>query len=266
MADLYGKRVVWPQTPKRRAAVLAAGMLIAVAVLYATFEFGRYEAGFRVVDSMRGALLAAARIRDLEAQNARQREERETADVGRRVDREGYQQVEQSLGDMQSQIGRLQQDLSFYRGLVQPDSVVHVKVQTLQIVPAATSGQYGLKFVLMQTGKPEKSVSGTVAVAIDGTYAGKPAALSLYQVSPAHRGGLVYSFRYFQNYNEPVQLPTGFEPTRVDMEIHAGKDATHRFRQSFVWKAQGMSTEAQMPGEATGSVGNGESDGRTQTE
>ena len=90
--------------------------------MYAAFELGRYDAGFRVVDSVRGALAASARIRGLEAENERQRTELEAADVARRVDREGYKQVERSLGDMQSQIARLNQDLSFYRGLVQPDS------------------------------------------------------------------------------------------------------------------------------------------------
>jgi hypothetical protein len=161
------------------------------------------------------------------------------------VDREGYKQVEKSLGDMQSQIARLTQDLSFYRGLVQPDTLVHVKVQTMQIVPQAAAGQFSLKFVLMQTGKPEKNVAGTVALAIEGLLRGKPVNLSLYQVSVAKRAGLAYSFRYFQDYDEPVQLPAGFEPTRIDIEIHAGKDALHGFRQAFVWKAQGMSTETE---------------------
>jgi hypothetical protein len=40
-------------------------------------------------------------------------------------------------------------------------------------------------------------------------------------------------------------LPPGFEPTRIDIEIHAGRDAAHGFRQAFVWKAQGMSTETE---------------------
>ena len=72
----------------------------------------------------------------------------------RRIDRESYKQVQRSVGDMQSQIARLTQDLSFYRGLVQPDSLVHVKVQQMQIVPV-TAGRFSLKFVLMQTGKPD---------------------------------------------------------------------------------------------------------------
>jgi hypothetical protein len=255
MADLFGKLVVRSYTPKRRAVLLTVTALLAIVVLYAAFELGRYDAGFRVVDSMRGALSASARIRDLEAENGRQREQLEAADVARRVDREGYKQVERSLGDMQSQIARLTQDLSFYRGLVQPDSLVHVKVQTMQIVPEGAAGQFRLKFVLMQTGKPEKEVTGNVAVAIDGLLHGKPVNLSFYQVSPSHRGGLTYSFRYFQDYDEPIQLPQGFEPTRVEVELHAGRDATHGFRQAFVWKAQGMSVETEAPGSDAAGIG-----------
>ncbi len=84
-----------------------------------------------------GALSPARASADLEAENEKQRSQLEAAEVARRVDREGYKQVERSLGDMQSQIARLNQDLSFYRGLVQPDSVIHVKVQQMQIVPDA---------------------------------------------------------------------------------------------------------------------------------
>jgi hypothetical protein len=249
MADLFGKLVVRSHEPRRRAVLLALGAALGLFVLYAVFELGRIDAGFRVVDSVRGALSASERIRGLEAENSRQRGELEAADVARRVDREGYKQVERSLGDMQSQIARLNQDLSFYRGLVQPDSLVHVKVQTLQIVPGPSAGQFGLKFVLMQTGKPEKSVAGSVVVTIDGLQRGKPVSLNLAQLTPSRRGGLAYSFRYFQDYDELVQLPPGFEPTRVGVEIFAGREAQHGFRQAFVWKAQGVSMETEVAGQ-----------------
>ena len=227
--------------------LLGLAALLAVAILYAAFELGRYDAGFRVVDSVRGAFSASARIRNLEAENQKQRSQLEAAEVARRVDREGYKQVERSLGDMQSQIARLNQDLSFYRGLVQPDSIIHVKVQQMQIVPEPTPGQYRLKFVLMQTGKPDRVVGGNAAITVDGLLQGKPSSLSFAQVTPTRRVSLAYSFRYFQDYDEPIQLPQGFEPTRVGVEIHGSKDrdASHSFRQAFVWKAQGMSVETE---------------------
>jgi hypothetical protein len=268
MADLFGKLVIRSYAPKRGGALLALAVLLAVVLLYGAFELGRYDAGFRVVDSVRGALSASARIRALEAQIERQREQLAAADVARRVDREGYKQVERSLGDMQSQIARLTQDLSFYRGLVQPDSLVHVKVQQMQIVPVPAPGQYRLKFVLMQTGKPDNMVAGNVAIAIDGLLSGKPSTLSFTQVSNNHRSGLIYAFRYFQDYDEPVQLPPGFEPTRIGIEIHSGRDAAHGFRQAFVWKAQGMSMETEAGGDPTNSQARpkGGADVQTETE
>ena len=273
MADLLGKLVVRSHAPRRRALLLAAAVLLALVVLYGAFELGRYEAGFRVVDSVRGAFSASARIRKLEAENARQREQLEAAEVARRVDREGYKQVERSLGDMQSQIARLNQDLSFYRGLVQPDSLVHVKVQQMQIVPETSPGQFRLKFVLMQTGKPAATVAGNVTASIDGLLRGKPVSLTYAQVSPAHRAGLSYSFRYFQDYDEPVELPPEFEPTRIGVEIHSGRDAAHSFRQAFVWKTQGLSSETEAAGAGVpgGPVGNvpqtkGGADVQTETE
>ncbi len=268
MADMFGKLVVRSHEPRRRALSWALAALLALIMLYGAFELGRYDAGFRVVESVRGALSAGSRIRALEADNNRQRQQLAAADVARRVDREGYKQVERSLGDMQSQIARLTQDLSFYRGLVQPDSLVHVKVQQMQIVPG-TARQFRLKFVLMQTGKPDKMVTGTAAIVIDGLLGGKPVSVTFDQVAPGRRGGLSYSFRYFQDYDESVQLPPGFEPTRIEVDIRPGKDTAHGFRQAFVWKAQGMSVETEAPGAGAAGMGGakrGDSDVRAQTE
>ena len=179
----------------------ATAAVLGIAVLYVAFELGRFDAGFRVIDSVRGALAASARIRELESENDDQRRQLAAADVARRVDREGYKQVERSLGDMQSQIARLNQDLSFYRGLVQPVSLIHVKVQQMQIVPdagapgaAAVPGaaaprgaaQYHLKFVLIQSGKPDSVVSGTAAIVIDGLL---PRSLLLDTVARVSSGG-----------------------------------------------------------------------------
>ena len=250
MADLFGKLVV-RAAPRRRAWLLTGLLLTLALVVYAIFEAGRYEAGFRVIDSVRGALASSSRIRALEAENSRLRTQLEAADVGRRVDQEGYKQVQRSLGDMQSQIARLNQDLSFYRGLVQPDSLVHVKVQQMQIVPEPAEGQFRLKFVLMQTGKPDKEVSGSSSIVIDGLQGGRPQSLKFAEISPNRRESLAYSFRYFEDFDELVRLPKAFAPTRIGVEIHTGRDQSRGFRQAFAWKAQGMSVEMEANGGTT---------------
>jgi hypothetical protein len=227
----------------RAALMYGGGTLLLIVLLYAVFELGRYDAGYHAVDS--------ERLRTLEEENATQRAQIEAAEVSRRVDREGYKQVERNFGDMQSQIARLNQDLSFYRGLVQPDSGVGIKVQQMQIVSEAATGQFRLKFILMQTGKPKNSVNGSVAVAIDGLQGGKPLSLTASQLGADTHASLAYGFKYFQDYDQLVQLPAGFEPIRVRTEIHSGRDTAHGFHQAFVWKAQGMSLETD-PGPVSG--------------
>jgi hypothetical protein len=52
-----------------------------------------------------------------------------------------------------------------------------------------------------------------------------------------------------------VQLPPGFEPTRIGVEMRSARDPNHGFRQAFIWKAQGMSMETEAPGEEPGGLG-----------
>jgi len=119
--------------------------------------------------------------------------------------------------------------------------------------------------VLMQTGKPDSVVSGSAVITVDGLQRGKPSSLSFGQVTPNRRVGLAYSFRYFQDYDESILLPLGFEPTRVGVEIRSSKDrdSSHSFRQAFVWKAQGMTVETEASGNAPAK---GEANVQTETE
>ncbi len=133
----------------------------------------------------------------------------------------------------------------------------------MQIVPGTAADQYHLKFVLMQSGKSSGTVSGYLSITIDGLQQGRPQSLSFEQVAPAGPSRLSYSFRYFQDYDEPLQLPTGFEPTRIGVELHIGRDTNHSFRQAFVWKAQGMSVETDA---ATGTQAKGAINVQAQTE
>ena len=80
----------------------------------------------------------------------------------------------------------------------------------------------------MQTGKPDKEVSGSASIVIDGLQGGKPQSLDFAEISPNRRASLAYSFRYFEDYDEIVRLPKGFEPTRVGVELHSGKDQSSR--------------------------------------
>ena len=242
MVDPTRKLVVRSYAPRRRALLLGAAIGIGVLGTYGVFELGRAVAGYDVIDATRAALAASRRIRTLERENAKQSAEIAAADVARRVDREGAAQLERNLADLQGQIARLNQSLAFYRGLVQPDSIVKAKVQQMQIVPLPAPRRFRLKFVLMQVGSPTRTVAGRIALTLLGRRGGRESRLSLPQISASHRADLRYSFRDFQNFDETLRLPAGFVPERIGVVLRDG--AGREYRQAFLWRTQGMSSEA----------------------
>ena len=60
MGDSFDKLVVRTHAPRRRAILLGLAVPAGLVLLYASFELGRYDAGFRVVDSVRGAGVLSA--------------------------------------------------------------------------------------------------------------------------------------------------------------------------------------------------------------
>ena len=222
MADSFGKLVVRAHAPKRLVRSGSLGLIAALGAAFVVLALSRSAATMRdFAWSIRcAAPCPRARIRSLEAENDSQRRQLEAAEVARRVDREGYRQVERSLGDMQSQIARLNQDLNFYRGpgaagVAHPrQSAADADRSADRLRPAGTR----LKFVLMQTGKPDKEVVGSVSAhARWVALRGKPMSLSFAQASPSRRISLAYSFKYFQDYDEAHRAAAGF---RADARGH----------------------------------------------
>jgi hypothetical protein len=66
----------------------------------------------------------------------------------------------------------------------------------------------------------------------------KPVQLMLAEAGGETRAdGLVpFQFRYFQNLEQTVTLPTGFEPKAVNVEVKSSRLAP--VRESFPWQVQ----------------------------
>jgi hypothetical protein len=69
-------------------------------------------------------------------------------------------------------------------------------------------------------------------------------------VSPKGRPSLAYSFRYFQDFDEIVQLPTDFQATKVNVEIRAGRSTAAGVHQAFAWRTGGLPIEPDSKGGA----------------
>jgi hypothetical protein len=237
--EIPGKLVVRTYAPARRWIVLAIVLLLAGLALYVMFELGRYKAGY---DAMQAAAQRDGLTHQIDQLEREQRELRvqlaaaEQASVGESRERA---EVARTIGELQAQVARDQQEMEFYRGLVaQPGQPAGdaVRVQQFRIAALPGDQHYALRFSLSRQQRPEEAISGTIAISVDGSRDGGTASADLAAMTGG-KNELAFNFRYFATIEQQVTLPGDFKPERVTIEVRPGRKGVAPYRQTFVWNA-----------------------------
>jgi outer membrane murein-binding lipoprotein Lpp len=223
----------------RRRAVLIVGTLGVLIALYLMYEWGRFEGGYSKFAEIQQRRELNAKIESLQEENERLRAAVAAAELDRKVENKAYADVEKNLADLQAQVLKHREQLTFYRGIVSPeDGIGGLRIQRFQVLPGAGDHQYRLRLVLVQSMRQESVVSGSVVVQLEGVRENRPVQLSLSEAAKMQRadGQLPFQFRYFQNLEQDIVLPDGFEPRAVTVEVRSPR--MDPVRESYPWRVQ----------------------------
>jgi hypothetical protein len=237
-----GQLVVRYHSSWRRRAALIGAAFGALALLYLMYEWGRFEGGYSKFAEIQRRRELAAQIEALERDKEKLRAQVAAAELARDVDHKSYADVERDLADLQAQVLKAREELTFYRGIVSPeDGIGGLRIQRFQVLPGAADHHYRLRLVLVQSMRQDTVVSGAVSVLIEGVRDNRAVELPLAQVGAKTRAdGLVpFQFRYFQNLEQDIVLPDGFEPRAVTVEVRSSRLAP--VRESHPWQVQAES-------------------------
>lgn len=237
-----GQLVVRYHSTWRRGAALVGAAIGALALLYIMYEWGRFEGGYSKFAEVQRRRELAAQIEALESDNEKLRAQVAAAELARNVDDRAYADVEKNLADLQAQVLKAREELTFYRGIVSPeDGIGGLRVQRFQVLPGAADQHYRLRLVLVQSMRQDAVVSGAVSIQIEGMSQNRPIELSLAQAGGKTRadGLLPFQFRYFQNLEQDIALPDGFEPRAVNVEVRSPRLSP--VRESYPWQVQSES-------------------------
>ncbi len=233
-----GRLVVRYRAPWRRPLMVCAIAWVAALVIYLIFEWGRVAGGFSKVAELQQRRALMSQITVLKQDNDKLRASTTAATLGREMDRKAYADVEKNLSELQAQLLKQREDLVFYRGIISPkEGVDGLRIQRFQVLPVGVGNHYRLRLVLVQSMRQDTMVSGSIGVEIEGVRDNKPTNLIV-----AGGGGrssdehLPFQFRYFQNLEHDVELPQGFEPHAVNVEIRTAK--LDPLRESYRWQLQ----------------------------
>ena len=231
-----GQLVVRYHTPVKRRALVIALIVVVVALIYGAFELGRYRAGYDVLSAARARGALQTRLSELQAENEMLRREKANAELHREVSERSYADIQKMVADLQSQLLRQREELAFYRGIVSPeDGIGGLRVQRFQVVPTEAERQYKLRLVLVQSMRQNTVANGSVQLEVSGVRGSEPVRLPLPAIA-ASRESLPFSFRYFQDLEQVVELPADFEPHSVEIYVRSARQP--ELRESFPWKIQ----------------------------
>lgn len=218
--------------------MVRAGVVVAIVICaYLTFELGRIQAGYSISDAVAEREVMEQQIERLEAGIVAYKERVALLQTHRDIDKAAYRDVEASLADLQQKIQEQRDAIEFYRGIISPaDGGKGLRVQDLKLEKGANEGLYNLRLVLVQVKQHDRSVKGEVNFSLEGEQDGVTKTYSLAELLPENeQSSWPFSFRYFQNFDRQLLLPTGFQPERINIEVKSRTKSVASVKQSFRW-------------------------------
>lgn len=230
-------------TPGVRAALVATAAAIAVTggwMLYRTVtsfgmsEYERAQTEIQRIKADRQAL--SAQLREAKAELASLKEQVAYLSSGHEIDQAACADVRKSLSGLQEETVSLREQLSFYRGIVSPQTArVGLRVHELKISPGSANGLLRFDLVLIQSVRHERRATGRVAVSLVGRQGGASASLNLADLIVGDAPSLLFSFRYFQEFGGDFRLPAGFVPQRIAVTVMPDGSGASRVEDEFDW-------------------------------
>ena len=238
-AHLRTSWMVVDRSAVRRQRLMWAGALVLLALaVWGAWELGRYQAGHSRAGVAQERAAHGREVADLRRMNQSLRERIQALETSREIDREAWREVESSLAGLQEQLQAREQELQFYQSIVSPeDRVPGLRIQRFQVLPQPGS-RVLLRMVLVQALRQEERVEGTIAITVTGVRDGEEVALALGELPGGDELDLGFSFRYFQDIEQELTLPEGFEPASVQIELRPSARGADPLRETHNWPAR----------------------------
>ena len=233
------KVVVTSQSQQSRYILWSGIASLVLLVGLVSYELGQNRAGFSRIDAQENVTNLEAENTKLARENKKLSEHIAVLETSVKVDREAYRKVETQLVDLQSRILEQQEDIEFYKGIVNENDGTGLRIQDFQISQGLGEREFDLRLVLAQAFRSTRLVSGQVEMVVEGMQEGEPVRLPLDDlVADSDSAKLSYSFRYFQDLKADVVIPPDFVPERVHVIVRFKGKNSKTVEDFFVWNVK----------------------------
>ncbi|PPI82530.1 hypothetical protein KEHDKFFH_18715 [Marinobacter maroccanus] len=218
----------------RRTAILLAFTVVAAIAGYAT---GLAQSGFRFSSAEESNQVLENEVEKLRDDYRKARQQLINLERGRAIDEQALNQARKTIVDLETRIGSLQSDLTFYKNIMAPSETSKgLQVDSFTLVPARNRDSYDFKLVLTQVGNNKSYISGVVAVNVIGLRDEEKEVIALRDLSEDIADlGVKFRFRYFQDVEGSLKLPEEFEPLEIQVVAQAEGRKSSQAERTFNW-------------------------------
>jgi len=237
-APVHNKHLITIHRPELWIMSGIAFVLILILLVWFTFEFGRREAGFDLSETDQVISELKDRIMQLTAANDALKRENAKLERGHEIDKDAGGKVTQELEKTQAKMMEMQEELTFYRNIVQPNTTERsVVIRKLQVTQKDDAYHY--KLVLIQSGRHDRVVRGYVQLTFGGDRNGQTVRLdlpTLYAGNGKVGKRQKFGFKYFQNFEGDIRIPDDFVPSSVYVNVLPSTSRVKNVNQDFPWE------------------------------
>jgi len=214
--------------PSRLRVFLVLGTVVLVLLGWGLFQLGRSGIGIGVTNPMSSMATLRRAISERDVTIGDLRRQVAELDILKVAQDRERQELARSIGELQAEVARQRQQLEFYKGIVATaEAPANIAIRTLRIDDSRAGSTPLLRLSMVQPGNPQGVVSGMVTVTLEGARAGRAVRYPLFETA--------YSFRYFENVERELVVPSGVTPERLTVEIRPADRAMRPVVQSVFW-------------------------------
>lgn len=151
----------------------------------------------------------------------------------KQVNQVAQNDLAREMAILQEENGKLKEDVAFYKSILEDGSSVGVlKLHSFKISKSAQPGKYDFRLLLIQSGRHDRNVQGSLQMFLSGVQDGKE--ISLPVDAGGGGRGFKVNFKYYQPIEGSFSIPERAPLNSVLVKVYTSGSSEPKLTQSVV--------------------------------
>lgn len=176
-----------------------------------------------------------AQLASLRRQHRQQSEELAYVKQSVIVEQEACFELRDDLREQLAEVGKLNEQLAFYRGIVAPEqNIAGVRIHKAEVMPLY-GRNYQFRLTLLQPVRQSSDAKGMLKLHLEGLKKETFVSVPLNEIALGQKPPAFYEFRYYVEIFGQFRLPSDYRPLRLVAEAIPEERGLKPVSQTFVW-------------------------------